>query len=87
MDYTKAEAKQAARDCFTGLWAATTTPFDRRGDLDAYALRQDLDRLTGSLGIGGIFCGGVMGEFWSWPEASGAAWSRSRWTAPGANAR
>ena len=28
MDYTKAEAKQAARECFTGLWAATTTPFD-----------------------------------------------------------
>ena len=31
MDYTKAEAKQAARDCFTGLWAATTTPFDAAG--------------------------------------------------------
>ena len=28
MDYTKAEAKQAARERFTGLWAATTTPFD-----------------------------------------------------------
>ncbi len=65
MDYTKAEAKQAARECFTGLWAATTTPFDSSGVLDADALRGDLDRLTGSLGIDGIFCGGVMGEFWS----------------------
>ena len=65
MDYTKAEAKQAARECFTGLWAATTTPFDSSGGLDADALRRDLDRLTGSLGVGGIFCGGVMGEFWS----------------------
>ena len=65
MDYTKAEAKQAARECFTGLWAATTTPFDSSGALDADALRRDLDRLTGSLGIDGIFCGGVMGEFWS----------------------
>jgi 4-hydroxy-tetrahydrodipicolinate synthase len=65
MDYTKSEAKQAARDCFTGLWAATTTPFDSSGALDTDALRRDLDRLTGSLGIGGIFCGGVMGEFWS----------------------
>ena len=65
MDYTKAEAKQAARECFTGLWAATTTPFDASGVLDADALRGDLDRLTGSLGINGIFCGGVMGEFWS----------------------
>ena len=27
-DYPKAEAKQAARERFTGLWAATTTPFD-----------------------------------------------------------
>ena len=65
MDYTKAEAKQAARDCFTGLWAATTTPFDSSGALDSDALRRDLGRLTGSLGIDGIFCGGVMGEFWS----------------------
>jgi len=65
MDYTRAEAKQAARECFTGLWAATTTPFDSSGELDADALRGDLDRLTGSLGINGIFCGGVMGEFWS----------------------
>jgi 4-hydroxy-tetrahydrodipicolinate synthase len=65
MEYTKAEAKQAARECFTGLWAATTTPFDRSGDLDVAALRRDLDRLTGSLHIDGIFCGGVMSEFWS----------------------
>src|SRR5712664_1060738 len=65
MDYTKAEAKQAARDCFSGLWAATTTPFDSSGTLDADALRRDLNRLTGSLGVDGIFCGGVMGEFWS----------------------
>ena len=65
MNYTKAEAKQAARECFTGLWAAITTPFDSSGALDADALRRDLDRMTGSLGVGGIFCGGVMGEFWS----------------------
>ena len=65
MDYSKAEAKQAARECFTGLWAATATPFDSSGALDADALRRDLERLTGSLGIDGIFCGGVMGEFWS----------------------
>ncbi|HEY8043306.1 MAG TPA: dihydrodipicolinate synthase family protein [Streptosporangiaceae bacterium] len=65
MDYARADAKQAARDCFTGLWAATTTPFDSSGALDADALRRDLDRLTGSLEVDGIFCGGVMGEFWS----------------------
>ena len=65
MDYTKAEAKRAARERSSGLWAATTTPFDSTGELDADALRRDLDRLIGSLGVGGIFCGGVMGEFWS----------------------
>jgi hypothetical protein len=26
MEYTRAQAKQAARECFTGLWAAITTP-------------------------------------------------------------
>ena len=65
MDYSKADAKQAARECFTGLWAAITAPFDSAGLLDEAALRGDVDRLTGSLGIGGIFCGGVMSEFWA----------------------
>ena len=31
MDYTKAEAKQAAREQVSGLWAALTTPFDAAG--------------------------------------------------------
>ena len=65
MDYSKADAKRAARECFTGLWAAITTPFDSAGLLDETALRGDLDRLTGSLGVNGIFCGGVMSEFWA----------------------
>jgi 4-hydroxy-tetrahydrodipicolinate synthase len=65
MDYTRAEAKQAARECFTGLWAATTTPFSAAGEMDEAALRGDLDRLTGALRIDGLFCGGVMSEFWA----------------------
>jgi 4-hydroxy-tetrahydrodipicolinate synthase len=65
MDYSKADAKRAARECFTGLWAATTTPFDSAGLLDEAALRADLDRLTDRLGISGVFCGGVMSEFWA----------------------
>ena len=69
MDYSKADAKQAARECFTGLWAAITTPFGPAGLLDEGALREDLDRLTGSLGVNGIFCGGVMSEFWAPPPA------------------
>src|SRR5262245_48575043 len=65
MDYTKAEAKQAARERFTGLWAAITVPFDDAGAIDEAALRADLDRLTGDLAIDGIFAGGVMSEFWA----------------------
>jgi 4-hydroxy-tetrahydrodipicolinate synthase len=65
MDYTKAEAKQAARERFTGLWAAITVPFDDAGAVDEAALRADLDRLTGDLAIGGIFAGAVMSEFWA----------------------
>ena len=64
-DYLKNQAKQAARERFTGLWAATTTPFAADGTLDEAALRRDLDRLTGDLRIDGIFCGGVMSEFWA----------------------
>ncbi|HYV77628.1 MAG TPA: dihydrodipicolinate synthase family protein, partial [Streptosporangiaceae bacterium] len=65
MDYSPSEAKQAARERFTGLWAAITTPFGATGELDEASLRRDLDRLTGDLGIGGVFCGGVMSEFWA----------------------
>jgi 4-hydroxy-tetrahydrodipicolinate synthase len=65
VDYPKAEARRAAREVFTGLWAATTTPFGDDGEIDEGALRKDLDRLTGDLGVGGLFCGGVMSEFWA----------------------
>jgi 4-hydroxy-tetrahydrodipicolinate synthase len=65
VDYLPSEAKQAARERFTGLWAAITTPFGATGELDEAALRRDLDRLTGELSIDGVFCGGVMSEFWA----------------------
>ena len=65
MDYTRTEAKRAARECLTGIWAATTATFDSQGALDLAGLRRDLGRLTGSLHIDGVFCGGVMSEFWS----------------------
>ena len=65
VDYPRSEAKRAARERLTGLWAAITTPFGADGSLDEAALRRDLDRLTGDLRIGGIFCGGVMSEFWA----------------------
>src|ERR1035441_6372573 len=65
MDYGRSEAKAAAGERFRGLWAATTTPFDEAGQLDEAGLAADMDRLTGELGVDGVFCAGVMSEFWS----------------------
>lgn len=65
MDYSRSEAKAAARDRFRGLWAASTTPFDAGGQLDEGALAADMDRLTDGLGVDGVFCAGVMSEFWA----------------------
>jgi 4-hydroxy-tetrahydrodipicolinate synthase len=65
VQYTKAEAKTAARETFTGIWAAVTTPFDAMGRIDHRALANDLRYLIDSLEVGGVFCTGVMGEFWA----------------------
>lgn len=65
MDYTKTEAKRAAREQLSGLYAAITTPFDHTGAVDYDALRRDLDWLTGDLQVDGLFCTGVMSEFWA----------------------
>jgi 4-hydroxy-tetrahydrodipicolinate synthase len=65
MDYHPSDAKSAARERFIGLWAAVTTPFDAEGNLDEAGLRQDLRRLIDDLEIDGVFCTGVMSEFWA----------------------
>ena len=65
MDYARSEAKAAARERFSGLWAATTTPFDDDGELDTAGLAADMERLTGELRVSGVFCAGVMSEFWA----------------------
>lgn len=65
MNYAKSDAKRAAREDFVGLWAATTTPFDASGTADLGALASDLDRLIDDLEVDGVFCTGVMNEFWA----------------------
>ena len=65
MDYTKTDAKAAARERFTGIWAAVTTPFGAGGQIDHAALEEDVRYLIETLAVGGIFCAGVMGEFWA----------------------
>ncbi len=65
MRYRKSEAKEAARAQFRGLWAAIPTPFTAGGQVDEAGLRRNMRRLTDELAIEGVFCTGVMGEFWS----------------------
>jgi len=66
MNYNKSEAKAAARDSFRGVWAAITTPFNGSNfDLDEGALRATVHHMTENLHVDGIFCTGVMGEFWA----------------------
>jgi 4-hydroxy-tetrahydrodipicolinate synthase len=69
MDYSRSAAKEAARESFHGLWAAMTTPFTAGGDLDDAALGADVARLSDVLGVDGVFCTGVMGEFWALTRA------------------
>src|SRR5438067_9025805 len=65
MQYQKAEAKEAARRQFRGLWAAITTPFTADGDLDEAGLRQNMRHFTDVLHVDGVFCTGNMGEVWA----------------------
>jgi 4-hydroxy-tetrahydrodipicolinate synthase len=60
-----AEAKEAARAQFRGLWAAITTPFTADGELDEAGLRRNMRHFTDVLHIEGVFCTGNMGEFWA----------------------
>jgi len=59
-------AKQLAREKVKGLWIAIPTPFSG----DASRVEEDLlaaavEHYIEVLEVDGIFCGGVMGEFWA----------------------
>lgn len=58
-------AKEKAFETVRGLWIAIPTPFTTAGDIDEPALRTAVDYYIEGLEVDGIFCGGVMGEFWS----------------------
>ena len=58
-------AKEAAFEKVKGLWIAIPTPFTSSGEVDEGALRKAVDHYIEGLGVDGIFCGGVMGEFWA----------------------
>ena len=58
-------AKETAFEKVRGLWIAIPTPFTPTGDLDEGTLRKAVDYYIDGLSVDGIFCGGVMGEFWA----------------------
>lgn len=65
MEYEKSAAKEASRAAFRGIVAAITTPFTPSLSIDEPGLRRNMRHLTDTLGVDGVFCGGVMGEFWA----------------------
>jgi 4-hydroxy-tetrahydrodipicolinate synthase len=59
-------AKQLAREQVRGLWIAIPTPFTPDGrHVDEDALAASVEHYVDALQVDGIFCGGVMGEFWA----------------------
>ena len=59
-------AKALARDKVKGLWIAIPTPFTPDGrHVDEDALARSVEHYIAGLSVDGIFCGGVMGEFWA----------------------
>ena len=59
-------AKRLAREMVKGLWIAIPTPFTADGrHVDEDALAASVEHYIDRLHVDGIFCGGVMGEFWA----------------------
>jgi len=59
-------AKSLARERVRGLWIAIPTPFTPDGrHVDDEALAASVEHYIEALRVDGIFCGGVMGEFWA----------------------
>jgi 4-hydroxy-tetrahydrodipicolinate synthase len=59
-------AKALAREKVKGLWIAIPTPFTADGrHVDEDLLAASVEHYIAGLRVDGIFCGGVMGEFWA----------------------
>jgi 4-hydroxy-tetrahydrodipicolinate synthase len=59
-------AKALAREKVKGLWIAIPTPFTPDGgEVDEDLLADSVEYYVAGLRVDGIFCGGVMGEFWA----------------------
>ncbi len=63
---TLSAQKETAFDRVSGLWVAIPTPFTSDGTtIDAASLRRSVEHYVSGIEVDGIFCGGMMGEFWA----------------------
>ena len=65
MDYTRHDAQAYAKAHFTGVWAATLTPFGADGCVDEAGFEANIQHWTRALKIAGLFVSGKQGEFFS----------------------
>ena len=65
MKYTKADAKQYARENMRGIWAAALTPFADDYSIDEIGFRRNIRHWIDELEIDGLFISGKQGEFFS----------------------
>ncbi len=64
------QPKALARATVKGLWIAIPTPFTADGGaVDEELLAASVEHYISALQVDGIFCGGVMGEFWALSSA------------------
>jgi 4-hydroxy-tetrahydrodipicolinate synthase len=65
LNYSKTEAQAYAKAHFTGVWAATLTPFAADGSVDEAGFAANMEHWIGQLGVSGLFVSGKQGEFFS----------------------
>lgn len=70
MNHTIATSKEASPKA-RGIFAAITTPFTDDLKTDEAGLRHNMHHMTQTLHVDGVFCTGVMGEFWLHAKALG----------------
>jgi len=65
MNYTKDNAQAYAKQYFTGVWAASVTPFKADLSVDEEGFARNIDHWIGALKVSGLFVTGKQGEFFS----------------------
>ena len=65
MKYSKATAKDYAREHMKGIWAAALTPFKADLSLDEEGFRSNIRHWVDDLNLDGLFISGKQGEFFS----------------------